>query len=313
MRVLVTGGGGQLGRALRKVSWPEPCQAVILARDDLDICCADQVAGCLDRIDPRIIVNGAAWTAVDKAETHRDEAEAVNAEAPGILARSCHDRDIALIHISTDFVFSGDMGRAMRECDAIDPQSVYGASKARGETAIRAALASHLILRVAWLYGAGGKNFVTAILNAAQRNETLRVVGDQIGCPTACGDIAEVIATICGKFATRGGSGAMPWGTYHAVNSGEASWHRFAEEIVMLGRADPGMAGRLRVQNIEAIGTAEWPTPARRPIDSRLDCSLLASSFGCVLRPWQDALAAYPELILRLIPGSIVSIVRCAH
>ena len=290
--VVVTGAGGQLGRVLCQSVWPEGITLVGLTRRELDVTDALAVGECIARIAPQIVVNAAAWTAVDAAESDPESAGAVNVLAPEILARACARRDTALIHVSSDFVFDGRLGRPYRESDPICPINVYGAGKAAGEERVRTHCARHVILRTAWLYGVYGRNFVKTILDRATQGAALFIVDDQYGSPTAAGDLAEVLRGICLRvIAARDRS--LPWGTYHCANRGGTSWCGFARAI--LGAA----YSRHRAAEITAVTTADVPRPARRPADSRLACTLLEQRWGFTLRPWEQALRAWlPRIAL---------------
>jgi dTDP-4-dehydrorhamnose reductase len=233
---------------------------------------------------PTLIINAAAYTAVDKAETDADAAWRANRDGPRLLAEYAAEAGIPLIHISTDYVFDGAKGAPYVEVDATNPTGVYGASKLAGEQAVQATWARAIILRTSWVYAAEGRNFVRTMLNAASRTGHLRVVADQIGCPTAADDLAAAILLIADRLATGGWEDAYR-GIYHAAGSGATTWHGLAtatfEEAARHGLTSPV---------VEAITTADWPTPARRPADSRLDCGKLGETFGVTLPEWRCSL-----------------------
>lgn len=292
MRILLTGVNGQVGGALR-----EPLRAfgTVLAADRgvLDLGRPEAIPATLDALSPDLIVNPAAYTAVDQAEDDATLAFAVNAEAPRALGRWAAPRGIPIIHFSTDYVFDGGGERAWREDDATGPLSVYGASKLAGETALREAGGPHLIMRTSWVFAARGKNFLTTMARLAGERTELRVVADQIGAPTSAHALASTVAAI---LASAGGSDpaaigsafAAAGGLVHASCGGETSWHGFATEIV----AGLRLRGRdLAVSEIVAIGTGEFPAKAPRPRNSRLDRTRLAEAFGVVLPDWRAALS----------------------
>jgi dTDP-4-dehydrorhamnose reductase len=291
MRILVTGVGGQVGGAL--VPRLQKFGTVIpLDVDTLDFAKPDGLAEAMDRLAPELIVNPAAYTAVDKAEDERELAMAVNATAPGILARWAAARAVPLIHFSTDYVFSGAGERPWREDDEPAPLSAYGATKLAGDNAIRAAGGCSLILRTSWVYAAQGKNFLRTIARLAQERKELRIVADQIGAPTTAALLADAVSAIMddGMDILRRRC-AQAQGLVHITASGEISWHDFACAIVEGLRAR-GLA--LAVEQIVPIRTDEYPTPAKRPRNSRLDLTRLRQVFGLTPATWQSALA--PEL-----------------
>jgi dTDP-4-dehydrorhamnose reductase len=229
-----------------------------------------------------IVINGAAYTAVDKAESEPDLAHRINAGSVAALAEACAKRDVPVLHLSTDYVFDGTKPAPYVETDATNPLNVYGRTKLAGEIALRAAQPEHLILRTSWVYSAFGANFVKTMLRLGAEREELRIVDDQIGAPTAAGEIAAA----CLVLAERVGAGPEPaWGTYHLTASGETSWFGFARAIFDIAAPWAGLKARLA-----PIPTSAYPTPARRPTNSRLDCSKLAHAFGLSLRPWREPL-----------------------
>jgi dTDP-4-dehydrorhamnose reductase len=291
MRILLTGAGGQVGGAL--LPRLQKLGAVVAVDvDTLDFTKPDDLAIALDRLEPDLIINPAAYTAVDKAETERDLAMVVNATAPSIIARWAAPRAVPLIHFSTDYVFSGEGERPWREEDAGMPLSVYGATKLAGDAAVRAAGGPSLILRTAWVYAAQGKNFLRTIARLAGERTELRIVADQIGAPTTAALLADSVTTMVrdGLDHLRERCGAAQ-GLVHLTASGETSWHGFACAIVEGLRAR-GVA--LAVERIIPIRTEEYSTPARRPRNSRLDLTRLHNVFGLTPPAWQSALA--PEL-----------------
>jgi dTDP-4-dehydrorhamnose reductase len=289
MRIVVTGVGGQVGAAL--VPRLQRFGTVIpIDVDTLDFGRPDGLADALDGLAPELIINPAAYTAVDKAEDEPDVAMAVNATAPGIMARWAAARGVPFIHFSTDYVFSGAGERPWREDDVPAPLSAYGATKLAGDNAIGAAGGCSLILRTSWVYAAQGKNFLRTIARLARERPQLRIVADQVGAPTTAALLADAVTAIVG-----GGMGSLRQrcneanGLVHITASGETSWHGFACAIVEGLRAR-GIA--LAVEQVVPIGTGEYPTRAKRPGNSRLDLGRLHRVFGITPMPWQAALAA---------------------
>ncbi len=288
MRAVVTGITGQVGGALRKAF--EPIGSVIAAgRNELDLAQLEQIAPTLDRVGPDLIVNAAAYTAVDRAEDERDLAFRVNAEAPGIIARWAAGRRVPLIHFSTDYVFDGSGNCPWREDDLPNPLSVYGASKHAGDEAVRAAAGPHLIVRTSWVYAAHGKNFLRSIAHQAKERSELRIVADQVGAPTSARVIAETIAGIIdGSGPSLAERFAAAKSTINVAASGETSWYGFAVAIVR-GLKSRGAA--LAVERIVPIATKDYPTQAKRPVNSRLDLTRLRQVFGIDPPAWDQALS----------------------
>ena len=290
-RILVTGGGGQVGTELtrRAAAWKSEVQA--LGRKDLDITQADAVRETLAAARPAVVINAAAYTAVDKAEEDSEAAFAANRDAPGNIGRVCAALAIPLIHISTDYVFDGQKEGAYLADDPVSPLGVYGASKEAGERAVREAWSQHVIMRTSWVYAAHGGNFVRTMLRVGAERDTLRVVADQTGSPTFAGDIADAALAIAGKIA---GQPKAPWGTYHYTARGHTTWHGFAEAIFDLAETTLG-----RRPAVEAITTSEYPTPARRPVNSVLDCAKIDANFSPPRRSWREGLAEVLDELLK--------------
>jgi len=282
--ILVTGGGGQLARTIHDRRGDRPMLRV--GRPEFDFDRPETLAVTLDAACPSLVVNAAAYTAVDRAESEPDAARRANADGPGLLAAWCARAGVPLLHISTDYVFDGNKGAPYVETDPTSPGGVYGATKLAGELAALAANPSTIVLRTSWVYAAVGKNFVLTMLNAGLKTDRLRVVGDQIGCPTATQDLADVILAIADRIAA-GGWQPEYAGIFHAAGSGWTSWHGLAEAVF----AEAARHGR-PAPTVEAIATADWPTPVRRPPDSRLDCGRLARVFGLSLPDWPRSVAA---------------------
>jgi dTDP-4-dehydrorhamnose reductase len=287
--VLLFGGNGQLGQELRRALAPLGEVVATTRSGSLPDGSACEVAdfnapasltALLDRVRPDVVVNAAAYTAVDRAEDDRDAAWRANAEAPGVIARWCAAAGVPMVHYSTDYVFDGQGTRPYREEDTTAPLGAYGGSKLDGEQAIRAAGGRHLIFRTAWVYASHSANFLRTMLRVGAERDVLRVVADQVGTPTPAALIADVTAQALQH------SGGLS-GTWHLTANGETSWHGFAEAIF----AEAVAAGKLaRAPKVEAITTAEYPTPAKRPAYSGLDVSKLEADFGIALPSWQDGL-----------------------
>ncbi|MCR9073344.1 MAG: dTDP-4-dehydrorhamnose reductase [Alphaproteobacteria bacterium] len=286
MRVLVTGVTGQVGGALVRLSGDaasDGIEIVGVGRDRLDLGQPGRIDGALDAVRPDLVVNPAAYTAVDKAEQESDLAFTINRDGPAALAASCAERGIGLIHVSTDYVFDGTGTRPYRPEDPVAPLGVYGASKEAGETAIRHALEDHIILRTAWVYAARGGNFMNTMLRVGKERDELKVVADQHGTPTAAVDIAgAILAVIRARLA----GAPVASGTYHYTADGQTTWHGFAEAI--FDRAET-VWGRRPI--VHAITTDEYPTPARRPAYSVLDTAALVAALPSLPhRSWHTAL-----------------------
>jgi len=280
MKLLVTGGRGQLGRALARRGAAAGHDLAALGLPELDICDAEMVGRRLDELAPAAVINAAAYTAVDRAETERDRAFAVNADGAGTVARACAARGIPLLHVSTDYVFDGTATIPIPEDAPIKPLGVYGESKAAGEHVVREA--GGIIVRTSWLFGQGGPSFVHTMLRLAAERPVLRVVADQHGCPTWTDDLADALLALAARRDVAG--------TYHYCNAGATTWHGFATAIVDEARRHRALAcGR-----IEPITTAEYPTPARRPAYSVLDTSRIRA-LGIVPPPWTIGLARVIE------------------
>jgi len=281
-RVLVIGRSGQLARELARARWPAGWTASFASPPDLDLREPDRAAAAVMAAKPDIVVNAAAYTQVDQAETEPDLARLLNAAGPAAVAAACATLDVPFVTVSTDYVFNGAKQGAYREDDPVDPIGAYGRSKAEGEVLIRAANPRHVILRTSWVFSPFGSNFVRTMMRLGAERPMLRIVADQHGRPTYAGDLAGGIVQICA--ALQAGNGE--YGTFHAANDGPTSWHAFAVAIFQ-GLAERGE----RVpQQVAAITTAEYPTKAARPANSVLDCTQLANTFGVTLRPWRAAL-----------------------
>jgi len=290
VKLLLVGSNGQLGWEVLNAAKDRGLECEGIDTPQFDITDRGAVERTVGRERFSLIVNAAAYTAVDKAEVKRDEAFAVNADGPGDLAFVCAKNHLPLIHISTDYVFDGNKTSPYNESDPICPIGTYGESKAAGEKAVREALETYVILRTSWLYSSHGNNFVKTILRLASEREELRVVADQYGCPTYAADLAAAIIDLATQINRRG---SVQWGVYHYCGHGVTTWYGFAQQICQLAKKHRA----LQVKRIEAISTEEYPTPARRPPYSALDCSKIKSVFSIQTRPWQDSLA---EMLARL-------------
>lgn len=291
--LLTFGGDGQLGRALAKAVAPSGWRIVSLARAAADITDADQVIRAIAAHEPAVVVNAAAYTAVDKAENDSKAAFLINEYGAGIVARAASEAQAIPIHLSTDYVFDGQASRPWREDDPVAPLGVYGASKAAGEDAVRDAARRHLILRTSWLFGVDGNNFVKTMLRLGAERPALKIVADQVGRPTSAHDLADAILAIAAKLGA-GVSTAKAYGTFHFANAGAVSWYDFAREIFAQAAKRGGPSPELA-----AIPTRDYPTPAQRPAYSVLDCDKLAGLYGIEPRPWQAALG---DVLERLLP-----------
>ena len=284
MKMLLVGSNGQLGWELEKRGKMQGLDIIPLDLPGFDITDRSAVKDAVAGSDVSVVVNAAAFTAVDRAESEPELAYKINSDGPAYLASSCAVSGIPLIHISTDYVFDGARKSDYLETDPVSPIGVYGKSKAAGEAEVRNHLQEYIILRTAWLYGVHGSNFVKTILRLGKEKETLNVVNDQYGCPTYAADLAETVLKIAAKISERGD---IVWGTYHYCGKGMTTWHGFAEKIIDLARRHCSLV----VKKVVPITTAGYPTPAERPVRSVLDCSLVTKNFGIHLRPWQESLA----------------------
>ena len=282
MRILIVGSAGQIGSELMRAPIPAGWERVGLSRAEFDITDERAVAATLAACRPDVVINAAAYTAVDRAESERDSAFAVNATGPAILARFCGVLGAALIHYSTDYVFDGAKAAPYAEADPVNPLGVYGASKEAGERAVRTALTRHVILRTSWVYGTAGGNFVKTMIRLAGERPELRVVDDQFGCPTAAADIAEATIEVAAAIA----AGHARWGTFHYAGNAGTSWHGFATAIVGEAAKRTG-----RRPHVRPISSADYPTPARRPANSVLDCTAIADAYGIRGKPWEQGLS----------------------
>lgn len=283
LRILLTGSNGQVGRELQRRLSPLGT-VTALDRTRLDLADPDAIRNTIRQHQPGLIINAAAYTAVDRAESEPDLAMAVNGVAPGILAEEAKRIHAVLVHYSTDYVFDGSKTTAYVETDTPGPLNVYGKTKLAGEQAIEATGAAHYILRTSWVYAAEGANFLNTILRLARERPELRIVNDQTGAPTW----ARAIADLSAQILTVGLHSEDPrYGLYHLTASGAVTWFGFAQAILAEAQKTPG----LTAPRLIPITTAEYPLPARRPVNSRLDTTRLSTTFGLQPAPWQAMLA----------------------
>lgn len=281
MRILVTGRDGQVARSLAALAY-DGLSITTLGRPELDVTDADSIARAIETVRPDILVNPAAYTAVDKAESEKESAFAVNREGARNAAATANAAGLPIIHVSTDYVFAGDKPSPYLESDATGPTGIYGRSKLEGEQAVAGANAAHAILRTAWVYSPYGHNFLKTMLRLAADREVLRVVADQYGTPTYAPDIADGIIAVARKIVSA--PEREDWrGVFHMVAQGETNWAGFAEEIFTQSALRDGPCAR-----VEPITTADYPTPARRPANSRLDTSRFRAAFEHSLPHWRD-------------------------
>lgn len=294
MKILLTGKNGQVGFELQRSLAPLG-QLIAVDHADCDLSDPEAICSQVRQIRPDIIVNPAAYTAVDKAEAEPELAAAVNATAPGILAEEAARLGALLVHYSTDYVFDGATSGVYRETDATNPQSVYGRTKRDGEIAVRNANVCHLILRTSWVVGAHGGNFAKTMLKLAAERDSLNVVADQWGAPTSAALLADITAHLVRQY--QNAPEAFPYGTYHCVASGETNWCDYARFVI--GEAiRAGRPVKVTPEAVRAISTADYPTPARRPTNSRLDTMRLKTTFGLELPHWQQGVRHILEQIL---------------
>ncbi|MEM8647596.1 MAG: dTDP-4-dehydrorhamnose reductase [Pseudomonadota bacterium] len=271
--ILVFGKTGQVATELQRQA-----EVTALGRDQTDLSDPQACAAAIADLKPSVVINAAAYTAVDKAEDEEPLARVINAEAPGVMAQACAMQNIPFLHISTDYVLDGSGTHAWAETDPVSPQNAYGRTKLAGEDAVRASGANHIILRTAWVFSAHGANFVKTMLRLSETREALNVVEDQIGGPTPAADIAATLLTLAD--ALRAGAKG---GTYHYAGTPHTSWAGFAQEIFAQAGKDLAVTG---------IPSSDYPTPAARPLNSRLGCAKLASDFGITAPDWKAGLAA---------------------
>jgi dTDP-4-dehydrorhamnose reductase len=290
--ILVTGGQGQVAQALKRLAPGRDIEAMVVGRPDFDFDQPETIRAVFASRPWSIVVNAAAYTAVDAAEADEAGAERANRDGPGLLAELCAAAGVPFIHISTDYVFDGAKGAPYQETDPTNPTGAYGRTKRDGETRVLAAGGQALILRTAWVYADTGKNFVKTMLAAGAKLPKLRVVADQKGSPTAAADLATAILDIVALIRSRGWQPEFA-GIFHATGSGETTWHGLAVATFEEAQRHNGP-----FPEVEPITTADWPTPAQRPADSRLDNARLAQVFGIRLPDWRASLARTVDKLL---------------
>ena len=289
--VLVTGGSGQVGHALSALNWPGDIRVLAPTRAELDLQSPDSIRAWLAAHRPALVINAAAYTAVDRAEDEVAAAFAANAMGPAVLAEETRAAGIPLVHVSTDYVFDGMAPGFYREDAPVAPIGVYGASKLAGELAVRTGNPAHVILRTAWVVSDHGANFVKTMLRVGAQRPELRVVDDQRGCPTSAADIAAALRGIALRLLH---GGDAPFGTVHFVNAGEASWCELARFVFQTAAPLGGPSPQ-----VTAIATADYPTRARRPANSRLATDRIAREYGITPRPWPEAIGEIVTALAR--------------
>jgi dTDP-4-dehydrorhamnose reductase len=295
MKLLITGKNGQVGFELQRALAPLG-EIVAVDHAECDLSSADAIRALVRRLQPDVIVNPAAYTAVDKAESDQDTVFAVNAVAPGVFGEEAARLNALVVHYSTDYVFDGKKAGAYSEDDTPNPQSVYGQSKLAGEQALQASGAKHLTFRTSWVVGAHGNNFAKTMLRLAVDRDSLSVVADQWGAPTSAALLADVTAQLIRQHALADDQ-PFPYGLYHMVAGGETNWHDYARYVIEAARA-AGKPIKVTPDNIKAITTADYPLPAPRPANSRLDTRKLQDTFGLILPHWQLGISHILEQIL---------------
>lgn len=306
MRLLLLGPSGQVGWELQRALAPLG-EVIALGRAGHEGLCGDltrpdELAETVRALSPQVIVNAAAYTGVDQAESEPALAHAVNAEAPAVLAGEAQRADAWLVHYSTDYVFDGSGERPWRETDPTGPLNVYGASKLAGEQAIRESACRALILRSSWVYAARGSNFLRTMLRLARERDALRVVDDQVGAPTGAELIADVTAHLLAAVRREPGRA----GTYHLAAAGNVSWHGYARFVIARARA-LGWPVRVADAAVEAVATEAFPTAAARPRNSRLDCGLLERTFGLRMPDWRDGVARVVSTLIEPHPDRVTT------
>lgn len=293
MRIAVSGSQGQVVRSLLECAPRFGAKIFTLARPDFDLADPRTIMPAVEAVAPDIIVNAAAYTAVDKAETEEKLAHQINAAGAGILAQAAERLGIPIIQISTDYVFDGSLERPYREDDRTGPLNAYGRSKLRGEEAVRNAAARHVILRTSWAYSPFGTNFVRTMLRLGETRDEVAVVADQIGCPTSALDIADGILSMCKRLKNDPDQQNL-FGTFHLAGLDSASWADFAEAVFVAA----ARFGRRKVA-ILRITTQQYPTLAKRPANSRLESRKLADTYGISLPSWKNSFLPIVERVLR--------------
>lgn len=293
MRILVAGGQGQVGSALAQLGKEQRLELVALVRSELDITDSASIAAAFEKYQPELLINAAAYTAVDKAESEAELAYAINETATALLADACAAANIPMLHISTDYVFDGSKEGLYTEADSVNPLGVYAKSKEAGERALRERVERHIILRASWVFGVQGNNFVKTMVRLAKDRDRLTVVADQFGGPTSARGIAQTLLTIAVQYEK---TVAVAWGTYHYCQKPYVSWHQFAQAIIdratHLGLVDHHV-------ELAPIPSSEFPTPVTRPANSRLNTSKIETTFKTTISDWWADLEMILESIAR--------------
>lgn len=292
-RLFVAGRSGQVARALADRAGAQPLTVIALGRPDFDLLDPAQIEQALDEVQPVLVINAAAYTAVDLAESEPEAARALNADAAAALSSACAARGLPIVHLSTDYVFDGTKPGPYSETDTVAPLGVYGASKLAGEQAVAAANPDHLLLRTAWVYSPFGKNFVKTMLRLAAERDEVGVVADQQGNPTSALDIADALLTVSAQILDEG-PGSWDRGTFHLAGTGDAVWADLAEHVFAISDTLGGPTAQVR-----RISTSDYPTPVTRPVNSRLDTSKLRDTFGVTLPHWEDSVRVCVERLLK--------------
>ncbi len=300
MTVLVIGQRGQVASSLADLQQSRDIRIVTMGRPAIDLLQPATVTGALETLKPDIVVNTAAYTAVDKAESERELAFAINADGPAHLGAACAARGIPIIHLSTDYVYDGKKASPYIETDAVRPLSVYGASKLAGEQRLASANPTHIILRTAWVHSPFGQNFVKTMLRLGATRSHINVVADQLGNPTYASHLAEAILAIASRIIDAP-AGDTRWGVYHVVNKGDTTWFGLAEEVFRRASGYYGYPNPV----LQPIPTVEFPTPAERPANSRLDTSKLQQTFGLAMASWHEGVADCLQLLAGRTGGTL--------
>jgi dTDP-4-dehydrorhamnose reductase len=297
-KILLIGATGQIGFELLASLAPLG-QIIAPSRQELDLVRLDSIHRFVETLAPDVIVNAAAYTSVDKAETDSSIATAVNATGVAELAQIASKTGALLVHYSTDYVFDGQQASWYRETDEANPISVYGRTKYQGEQFIRQYVSRHLIFRTSWVFGLHGANFAKTILRLARETDQLKVVADQWGAPCAARLVADVTAQVLNRYWNQANGGDFPFGVYHVTSSGETCWHRYAQEIIAFAQAQ-GAALKMNPENVLPIPSSEYPLPALRPANSRLCTDKIRQTFGLHLPDWKQCLHPVLETLIDL-------------
>ena len=283
MKILLTGSKGQLGREVVEAGIHSGLEIIPMDLPEIDITDFENLAGIFSDLKPSIVINAAAYTAVDLAETQKNICFATNLDGPADLSRLCNNNKAHLVHISTDYVFDGRTNTPYREYDPVSPINVYGQSKAQGEKAVLAMNGRHIIIRTSWLYGRYGKNFVKTMLRMGQEKKSIDVVNDQYGCPTCAYDLSEAIIDIVRQILE---GKSYTSGVYHYCGKGITTWYEFALSIFQIATE----LGLKEIPHLTPISTSQFPTAAKRPLYTALDCSQIEHTFGIRIKSWEKSL-----------------------